>query len=495
MPEPGQSPPVDGALQPGIQLGHYRILKVLGRGGFGITYQAHDSQLNRTVAIKEYFANRQMTRAPDGLTVVGPTDDPTYRQRLDGFLDEARTLAQFRDPRIVHVHGFHEANNTAYLVMDFIEGQSLRDHVINHGLITLRDAVGILRDILLGLRAIHARNYLHRDIKPANLLRRSDGSILLLDFGSARQSVADQDQDFTVFVSPGYAPMEQYSRNEAQGPATDLYAAAACVLYCLTGSSPPEAIQRTVAEQMNASDGIDPLLRQVAGRSQTGAALAEILHWMLQPQSANRPQSAEAVLHRLDAIPLSGPITDEVPTIPSAVGLSQLRSIPARVINEIRQQLFQAVGDRAAGLMTEAIKGARNAQQLIDQIASRLGDDPRSRTVIDQVTALLVQTARTATASGVVKAINASGAGAASAPAAPAREPDKSATGSITNSETTQHITRELAKHIGPIAHMLVKKQLAKSSSLRELLDRLEAEIPSEPDRRAFRAEMRKLAS
>ena len=222
----------DFSLSSGMQIDHYRITKILGKGGFGITYQAWDDHLNRLVAIKEYFPHGQVTRAEDGRTIrVNDADPLAYRKGLDRFLSEARTLAQFRDPRIVHVHGFKEAFNTAYMIMDFEEGVSLRDHILQNGPLSPPEARRILIDILRGLQVIHSRNYLHRDIKPANIMRRPDGSILLLDFGSARFTQSDQEQAFTVVVTPGYAPMEQYTTNEIQGPSTDLYAVGACMLF------------------------------------------------------------------------------------------------------------------------------------------------------------------------------------------------------------------------------------------------------------------------
>ncbi len=475
----------DEALKNGTQLGHYQITKLLGRGGFGITYQAWDTQLQRLVAIKEFFLHGQVTRALDGLSVAGKVKDPEYRRRLERFLDEARTVAQFRDPRIVHVHGFHEANNTAYMIMDFVEGLSLRDHVKHFGTVTVNEARGYLIDLLKGLQVIHARSYLHRDIKPANVIRRPDGSLLLLDFGSARQSVADQDNHFTVMVTPGYAPLEQYTSTEAQGPATDLYAAGACTLYCLTGSAPTEALQRTAADQVHIGDAVEQSLKLIASRDAAGTFLAQILTWMLRPQAVQRPQSADAVLQRLESNP-GRHSSDEDVTIMTgkqapSVDLSQLRSLPSKLVEEIRKQLEGTVGERATQLLFSSIKSSRNAQQMLDNLAVQGGAEVRSSPAFEHITSLLsTAAARKVTEQGQSPT--------------PTRSPTVSrAVAPIIDEDSTQHISRELSKFVGPIAQMLVKRMQTKCSSLKDMLAQLEEEIPDEADRTIFRKEMQKL--
>lgn len=481
----------DDALQPGTQLGHYRIAKLLGRGGFGLTYQAWDVQLQRMVAIKEYFLHGQVTRALDGLTIAGKVDDEGYRKRLNRFLDEARTLAQFRDPRIVHVHGFHEANNTAYMVMDYVEGMTLRDHVRQYGTLSVGEARAILIEILKALRVIHAHSYLHRDIKPANIMRRPDGSILLLDFGSARQNLGDQERSFTVLVTAGYAPMEQYTGTDAQGPATDLYAVGACMLYCLTGTVPTEAIQRTISDQSNQTDGIDGSLKVIAARDSAGAQLAQVLAWLMRPQAVQRPQHADAVLQRLEGVPgfaggIDGDRTMVTGIQAPSVDLTRMRSIPSHLVEEIRKQLEESIGERATPVLFKSIKSATNAQQLLDNLTSQAGDQLRASPALENITSLL----NTAAAR---KAIEASGSSAGADAIAPRATAPRAAT-KIADDEITENISRELAKHIGPIAQMLVKRMVNKASSIKDLIAQLESEIPDDHDRAAFRKEMQKLS-
>jgi serine/threonine protein kinase len=489
--------PEDYALASGTQLGHYRITKILGRGGFGITYQAWDDHLNRLVAIKEYFPHGQAVRGADSMSVaIRESDQATYRKGLERFLTEARTLAQFRDPRIVHVHGFQEAFNTAYMVMDFEEGVSLRDHVLQHGTLSSPEARRILVDILRALQVLHLRNYLHRDVKPANIMRRPDGSILLLDFGSARITQNTQDQAFTVVVTPGYAPMEQYTANEAQGPSTDLYAVGACMLFCLTGASPVDAMKRTIAIQSNESDPLEAILSAISERDAGFAEIAGVLRWLLQSQAHLRPQTAGAALQRLGtsmvvpSLPTnSNPEQQTVIFSPPAlytqpaVDLTVMRSIPSKLVEPMRVKLESMVGDRATQILFQSIRSARNAQDLVERIAEQIAYEPRREQAISSITQLLAEASRVITVE-----------------AAPIAQPSRRETNSGTrptqllkDDDTTQLLSNELAKYIGPIAKMLLKKRLAKATSVQELIAQLEEEIPTESDRAAFRKAVTKL--
>ncbi len=481
----------DFSLRTGTQLSHYRITKILGQGGFGITYQAWDDQLNRLVAIKEYFPHGQATRAEDTRAVqIDLADIPAYEKGLERFLDEARTLAQFRDPRIVHVHGFYEAHNTAYMVMDFEEGMTLRDHVLQHGVLSAAEARRVLVDILCALQIIHARNYLHRDIKPANVLRRPNGSVLLLDFGSARIAQLNQEQAFTVIITPGYAPLEQYSNNETQGPATDLYAVGACMLFCLTGSLPIDALKRTIAEHASEDDPLEPLLARITMRQSSDHELTAVLRWLLQSQAAQRPQSAAEVLQRLDSAPTTPTYTTQlIETLAPLVDLSQLRSIPSRMVEPIRQQLHEVFGDNSTQILLQAIRGARNAQNLVDNLGTHLAEHPRRTYILNKVSNLLTTAAPKLAIDHSVQRPPAGSISSSRASAAPATR----ATEVIKDEETTHQLSNELAKFIGPIAKMLVKKRALKAANVAELVALLSEEIAAPADRAAFRKALIKL--
>ena len=233
------------ALPVGYRLRDYRIVDVLGVGGFGITYLANDDTLERRVAIKEYLPNEFAVR--DGTTVhpKSTTDREDFEWGLQRFLDEARTLARFRHPNLVRVVAYFEANRTAYIVMDYEEGEPLDRLLQRHGRLTEAQLKRVLLPIVDGLRAVHAAGFLHRDIKPSNVfVRRSDETPVLLDFGAARQALGRKSKSLTAVASAGYSPPEQYESEGEQGPWTDIYALSALCYRAITGTAPIEAPRR-----------------------------------------------------------------------------------------------------------------------------------------------------------------------------------------------------------------------------------------------------------
>ena len=208
------------ALQPGYELLWYKIKSVLGQGAFGITYLAQDINLNRLVAVKEFLPGQYAMR--DGNETVRAVSEDLQEKFTWGlrrFIDEARILDQFEHPNIVRVMNIFEANQTAYMVMSYEQGVSLKEILIRQKFIDESDLLNILYPILDGLEKIHDAGFIHRDIKPANIFIRTDGTPVLLDFGSARQSLEKETHTLTSLVSPGYAPIEQYvSKSDKQAP-------------------------------------------------------------------------------------------------------------------------------------------------------------------------------------------------------------------------------------------------------------------------------------
>ena len=258
------------SLQEGYILhGRYKIISVLGRGGFSYTYKALDSKLDRTVAVKEYFPASVAFRT--GLTVkpVDTKSQDSYAAGLRSFIDEARTLARFSNEHICLVWDYFEDNGTAYLVMSYLSGESL-DAVLEkcpNGVMK-SDAVRMWLMPLLGaLRELHAASYMHRDIKPSNIYITYDGKPVLIDFGAARASVG-RTHGYTVILTPEYAPPEQSTTDiSAQGPWTDIYAIAAVAYKCLMGTTPPDAQKRILARANGKADPLDeqmPALKVVA---------------------------------------------------------------------------------------------------------------------------------------------------------------------------------------------------------------------------------------
>ena len=221
------------SLQPGTRIGDYEILAELGAGSFGITYKAWDHRLQTYVALKEYLPLEFAVRETDSATVAPRSEKVTHQFQfgLKGFLEEARTLAQFRDARIVRITNFMEANGTAYLVMDYEEGESL-DGLLRREQRRLEEpeVLRVMIPVLEGLCIVHRAGVLHRDVKPANIYLRAQGSPLLLDFGAARHALGEETQNLTSIVTPGYGPFEQYQRTGKQGPWTDVYGAGADAL-------------------------------------------------------------------------------------------------------------------------------------------------------------------------------------------------------------------------------------------------------------------------
>ena len=275
-------------LPPGTPLmnGQYLVGKILGKpGGFGITYLGWDSQLATFVAIKEYLPRDIAGRHFDRLSVSAHTsaDSEHFRYGMEQFLQEARTLAQFDHPNVVRVRSFFQENGTAYLVMDYLQGNSLHDHLTQvGGRMTEKAALDTMLPLLDGLREVHSKGFLHRDIKPQNIYITTAGRAILLDFGTARQAFGERNRGMTTILTPGYAPWEQYHRHGMQGAWTDIYACAATLYHIVTGMVPPEASERV------AQDTLQPPVALVPGLS---PHFSFAIMQALSIDPANRPQS------------------------------------------------------------------------------------------------------------------------------------------------------------------------------------------------------------
>ncbi len=226
----------------------YLIGRVLGQGGFGITYLAWDINLNVKLAIKEYFPQDLASRAAgqSQVSAYSGSQGSQYEYGLDKFLQEARTLAQFEGhPNIVSVRDFFKANGTAYFVMSYVEGMTLKEHLANSGgKLTVEKAKSIIMPVTDALKEVHAVNILHRDISPDNIFINNKGQIILIDFGAARQAIGEKGRSLSIILKPGYAPEEQYRSKGVQGPWTDIYAVAATFYQLITGWPPPESLER-----------------------------------------------------------------------------------------------------------------------------------------------------------------------------------------------------------------------------------------------------------
>lgn len=236
------------ALRAGTVLnGRYIIGRVLGQGGFGITYLALDTQLNAKVAIKEFMPSEISTRVGGTtVSVMMDTKSEEFAYGAERFQEEARTLAKFiGNPNIAAVTSYFDENDTSYFVMDYIEGISFKTYIANHGgKISVEETLNVMIPALRALTAVHAEGFIHRDVTPDNIYITKDGMVKLLDFGSARYSIGDKSKSLDVILKVGYAPKEQYIRRSRQGPFTDVYSCAACFYAALTGFLPPESLER-----------------------------------------------------------------------------------------------------------------------------------------------------------------------------------------------------------------------------------------------------------
>ena len=294
------------ALPPDHQLGRYRLLKVLGVGGFGVTYLGEHISLGHRVAVKEYLPNEFAVR--EGVTVhpKSSVDREDFEWGLTRFVDEARTLTRFRHPNLVRVSDYFEANNTAYIVMDYEDGEPLDVLLERHGTLTEAQLKRVLLPVVDGLRQVHAAGFLHRDIKPSNLfVRRSDETPVLLDFGTARQALGRKSKSMTAIASAGYSPPEQYESQGAQGAWTDIYALSALCYRAITGKAPMEALRRQ--SQLLRSQ-VDPLPRlaetAVPAYSQ---AFLEAVDGGLRVIETERPQSLDEWLARMELVEVPDP--------------------------------------------------------------------------------------------------------------------------------------------------------------------------------------------
>lgn len=321
MPRP--SPGRGNALPTGAHLAEFELLRVLGEGGFGIVYLAHDHSLQRRVAIKEYMPSTLAMRSgPLDVVVTADKHQPVFDAGLDSFINEARLLAQFDHPSLLKVYRFWRANGTAYMVMPFYEGSTLKETLRQMGgAPDERWLMALLASLTEALAVIHAEHCLHRDIAPDNVLMLADsGRPLLLDFGAARQVIGDATQALTAILKPGYAPVEQYAEVASlkQGPWTDLYALCAVVYAAVMGAKPPVSVARTV------SDSCVPLAQAAAGRY--SARFLQAIDAGLSVRPDGRPQSVQAFRQALgiDDLPAGAVPMPALPTL-----APQARPVPA----------------------------------------------------------------------------------------------------------------------------------------------------------------------
>lgn len=269
--------------------GDYKIIRVLGAGGFGITYLARDTRLDTDVALKEYFP-ASLAYREDGVTVstLPSQGGADYDWGLERFLAEAQTLAKLRHPNIVRVSRYFKENKTAYMVLGFVEGKDLEAWLNTLGRRpTQAELDAIVSPLLDALATVHKSDVVHRDIKPQNIyVRASDSAPILLDFGAARQALGEHSRATAAFVSPGYSPPESHLNDPAeQGPWTDIYGLAATLFRALTGKAPAQVLSRI------SHDSYVPLATQLANAQEFRAGFLSAIDAGMRVKREDRPKS------------------------------------------------------------------------------------------------------------------------------------------------------------------------------------------------------------
>lgn len=255
-----------------ILMGNFIIGRVIGKGGFGITYLAYDVKYGKIIAVKEYFPIEFSLREPDGIGIMvrDRKSAELFKHGAEKFYNEASFVSKFSgNPNIVQVYQFFYENNTAYFTMEYLSGMTLKDYVSRCGAITAGQAVNIADKIANALCEAHCANVLHRDVSPDNIMLCRDGSVKLLDFGAARQVFPEGSQLLSVILKPGFAPLEQYMKKGRQGEWTDIYSLGASMFYAMIKQIPedPQSRLEDDCDMENNKYNIQPELWKVIYKS------------------------------------------------------------------------------------------------------------------------------------------------------------------------------------------------------------------------------------
>ncbi|MEI6986910.1 MAG: serine/threonine-protein kinase, partial [Rhodospirillaceae bacterium] len=348
--------PNDTVLAPGIMVAQrYLVGRLLGQGGFGATYLGFDQKLASRIAIKEYLPYGCVARAADGVSLrANASMADSYHFGLTRFLDEARVLARFRSCRnVVSVFDFFEENGSAYIIMELLQGSTLKELLrqCDNQRMDYARALPILESVLNALTDIHAQNILHRDISPDNIMIGEGGVAKLLDFGAARQALSGHDQKLSIILKPGYAPFEQYLEDGNQGPWSDVYAIAATFYCVLTGSKPVDALQRIAHDSLRRP-------------SELGVTLPPVLEAAVMKGLAVKPEdrfrsAAEFKAELAKLAPAPPPAAaDSTVTLPAG----HIAKQPAKPAPLAKPPVMTPPGSPAAGMTVsfEGTRGVRN---------------------------------------------------------------------------------------------------------------------------------------
>lgn len=321
--------PSSTVLRAGTKLdgGKFTVGKVLGQGGFGITYLGGDTSLGRPVAIKEFF--------PQGCARQGATVQPTgaitvaaYLLAREKFLDEARVLARFHHKGIVQVYATFEENNSAYMVMEFVKGKTLLKLVETRGPLPEKEVVQYIAQAAAALAAVHEAQVLHRDIKPENLMVTERGRVVLVDFGTARAFASGKTKRMTAMLTPGYAPLEQYGQHARFGVFTDVYALAGTCYHLLTGQVPIQATDRAAAVELQPPRRLNRQISQM---------VSDAVMWAMEMRAERRPQSAQEFIKALTGELVPAGLADEEASPSGTKSVNPYDRRMAQLVDELKK--------------------------------------------------------------------------------------------------------------------------------------------------------------
>jgi serine/threonine protein kinase len=458
------------SLPRGHALHEYRIEQTLGIGGFGLTYLATDSNLNLKVAIKEYLPSDLAQRCEDqSVKPKSESASDSFKWGLSRFLDESRTLASFRHPNIVRVLRFFEANSTAYMVMEFVAGQPLGEWIRSRRPLEENTVLAIAGPLLDGLEVIHRTGYLHRDIKPGNVFIRDDGSPVLLDFGSAR--AASSGSELTAIVTPGYAPIEQYHSQGQQGPWSDLYAFGGVLYWMITGKRPVEAVARVRHDML-------PPAVQAADRNRYSAELLTAVDWALVSHEEQRPQSVSEFRSAIPGLALLDPktVTDQrtVRTQDLQQASAPPTTLPTGVmfdrdtLKRVEAELAKHIGPIASVVIKAAAKRTYTIAGLAEMVSADIADDKARAAFVRKFSGDKSTPTGDPTRAGAT------------------RQQSVPPTVSSIDAQTLAKAEAALAKYIGAVAKIVVKRAAAKARDPGELYLLIAEEIEDKNERKTF---------
>lgn len=455
-------------LKTGSLIENYQIHRVLGVGGFGITYQAHDLSLDCSVAIKEYFPHGLAVRQTDGLQVGAKSQNDlhVYQYGLQRFMDEARILARFKNQNIVRVNRYLERHGTAYIIMDHEEGVPLSRYLMRCKKLSEIEIKSVFRPILNGLRHIHQQDYLHRDVKPPNIYLRKRGTPVLLDFGAARQALNAQGPTVTNMGTHGYAPIEQFTTQDRQGPWSDIYGVGATIYHCIAGGAPMTALDRISALQGGRRDPM--ISAQAIGKNNYAHELLECVDWMLSVRAEDRPQDINEVM---SAFAIT---SNDASTILNESDVDW----DAELIAQAERHLATYIGPLASTLVKQCMTKATSVDELYQLLAQYI-DMPTQR---DNFLGALNATS----------SLNSKVARKRTTPVRTVSQRMRNTAQQHTvmkriDLDLKKKIEEQLARHIGPLACMLVEQAITHGADLEDVIEILCSELPGEAERDEFR--------